>query len=337
MTTYGVTGASGFVAAHLVKLLLADGHAVRGSTRTAAPHLQSLPGAEHGLQLFAANLMTPGSFGTMIHGCDLVFHTASPYQLTVRDPQRDLLQPAVEGTLNVLRACAAKPSVRRVVLTSSVAAITDEPPQDHVLTEADWNEQSSLTRNAYYYSKTMAERAAWEFMAREKPGFDLVVINPFIVMGPSLSPGLNESNKIIVDLLAGLYPSYMNLEWGTVDVRDVALAHYRAAQKPQASGRYLCANECLPMRAFVELLREAGYDRGYRLPKFALPDFAIRLGSWLQPKGAGDYLRSHIGRQLRYSNQKIKAELGMEFRPLKTTLRDTLEDLSRRSLLPTRA
>jgi dihydroflavonol-4-reductase len=190
-----VTGAAGFIAAHVVRELLERGYRVRGTVRrlkqpAELAHLTGLPGAAERLTLVEADLMTPGAFDAAVQGATYVLHTASPYTLDVKDPARDLVDPARRGTENVLEAAARAGGVRRVVVTSSMAAITDEPGGDHVLTEADWNVKSSLTRNPYYHSKTVAERAAWTFMDERKPAFDLVVVNPFVVIGPSLSPGL---------------------------------------------------------------------------------------------------------------------------------------------------
>lgn len=121
-----------------------------------------------------------------------------------------------------MQACVKAGSVKRVVLTSSVAAVFDEPITGHVYTEKDWNETSSLKRNPYFYSKTLAERSAWDFVEKEKPSFELVVVNPGAVIGPSLVPALNTSNQILCDILTGIYPMIMSLSWGFVDVRDVA-------------------------------------------------------------------------------------------------------------------
>lgn len=331
-----VTGASGFIAAHVVSQLLAKGHQVRGTVRSRAKakELLALPGAAERLELVEADLLTPGAFDAAAESCDAVLHTASPYVLDAKDPQKDLVEPAVAGTRNVLAAAAKAKSVRRVVVTSSVAAITDEPESDHVLTEADWNTKSSLERNPYYYSKTLAERAAWDFVEKEKPGFDLVVINPFLVIGPSLTPGasgVNTSNQMFVDLLTGTYPGIMNLAWGFVDVRDVAEAHVRAVETPSASGRYLTAGETMPMRALVELLEQNGWGKGNKLPKLGMDcsvgDFAVRLSSYFQPKGVGSYLRTNVGRVPRYDNGKVQRELGVRFRPAAESVLDTLEDL----------
>lgn len=331
-----VTGATGFVASHVVRELLAAGRRVRGTVRRTEPeavaHVRSLPGAGERLELVQADLMEPDSFDRAVLGCRVVLHTASPYVLDSKDPQRDLVDPAVKGTVAVLESCARADGVERVVVTSSMAAVTDEPDEDVVLTEEHWNQKSSLTRNPYYYSKTMAERAAWAFVEEKKPRWDLVVINPFLVIGPSLGPGVNTSNQIFVDLLAGKYPGIVRLTWGVVDVRDVAVAHVRAASLKQAAGRYLCANATVTMREVVELLARSGYDR-HKLPRRgldgAMGDLAVRLGSFFQPRGVGQYLRTHIGRVPRFDNAKIRHELGIEFRPVDQSILDTVADLVR--------
>lgn len=232
--------------------------------------------------------------------------------MNVKDAQRDLVDPAVQGTLSMLRAAAAHPRVKRMVLTSSMAAITDSP-DGCVLTDADWNTRSSLTRNPYYYSKTRAERAAWDFMAREKPGFDLVVINPFLVIGPSHSAAI------------------MALTWGFVDVHDVAAAHLAAAERVAARGRYLCVAENRSMAQTVALLRSAGL--GARLPRIDLSGpigtALMKLASLGQPAGVGSYLRSHLGRVPQYDASRVPRELGVAYRPVDDTLRDTLADLTR--------
>ena len=342
--TVCVTGATGFVASWLVQQLLERGLTVRGTVRriASADHLRALPGASERLELVEADLTVPGSFGPAVHGCAAVFHTASPYIIQVGDPQRDLVDPAVNGTLNVLRACAAAPEVVRVVLTSSMAAVTDEPDADRVLTEADWNEKSTLARNPYYLSKTMAERAAWDFVERERPRFDLVALNPFVIMGPSLAPGLNVSNQIIADLVNGVYPGILSMTWGIVDVRDVAHAHVRAAEVQSARGRYLLVQEPpVSMRTIVGWLREAGYGDGTKLPTRAMDNavgnLLVRLNSYVQPAGVGSYLRTHIGRVPRYDARKARHELGITLRPTRETVLDTARDLEQHGHIVRRA
>jgi dihydroflavonol-4-reductase len=335
-----VTGASGFIASQLVALLLERGYRVRGTVRStkrkdALERILALPDAGERLELVEADLLDPPSLERAVAGCELVMHTASPYIMKYRDPQKELVDPAVKGTRDTLLACKAAGTVRRVVVTSSVAAITDEP-EDRVLDEEDWNTRSSLERNAYYFSKAQAEKAAWRFVEEERPGFDLVVINPFMVIGPSLVPSLNESNKVIVDMLTGKYPGIVSLAWGFVDVRDVARAHLAAAERKEAHGRYLCANVTLSMRELAERLRRLA--PGYRVPRMSLEggigSFLTRATTLFYPRGVRDFVRSHLGRVPRFDNGKIARELGIEFTDIDVTLRDAVEDLARWGHIP---
>lgn len=330
-----VTGASGFIASRLVADLLADGYTVRGTVRDASAlarydYLTGLAGAAERLTLVSANLLEPETFEEAVRGCEVVMHTASPYSLSIKDPQKELVEPALTGTLGVLEACKKVGGVRRVVLTSSVAAISDEPDASTVLTEEHWNDKSSLTRNPYYYSKAVAERAAWKFMEEKAPGFDLVVINPFLVIGPSLVSSLNTSNQVIADLLTGKVPGIINLAWGVVDVRDVARAHILAMETPAAEGRHLCANRTIKMREMVTLLGELGFG-AYKLPRMGLDNAfgnaMVRFGGLFQPSGVRSYLKTNLGRYPTFDNQKIKSSLGLEFLELETSLRDTVVDL----------
>lgn len=333
-TTVVVTGASGFLGSQIVKDLLDHGYTVRGTVRRPEDpkygFLHDLDGADDRLSLWKGELLTPGSFDEAVVGADYVIHTASPYALDPEDAQRDLVDPAVQGTSNVLEACAKAPSVRRVVVTSSMAAVTDEPDVNHVLTEEDWNEKSSLTRNPYYFSKTMAEKEAWK-LAEGAP-YELVVINPFVIVGPSITSSLNTSNKILADLLAGEYPAVMSITWGIVDVRDVATTHRLAIESEAAAGRYICVEHTIDMKQMVELLRANGYD-DYKLPKlnFACKagDVAVRALSVFEDAGTRSYLRTNLGRVPRFDNAKIKGDLGVEFRDVETTLLETVDDLIR--------
>ena len=332
-----VTGASGFIASYVICELLDNGYSVRGTVRGLTEgknyeYLTSLPGAVERLELMQAELLTEGSYDETIAGCEYIIHTASPFVLDVTDPQKDLVDPALKGTMNVLQACVKAGSVKKVVLTSSAAAVFDEPVSGHVYTEEDWNETSSLTRNPYYYSKTLAERSAWEYVEKEKPAFELVVINPGAVIGASLVPTLNTSNQIIFNSLAGNYPIIMDLSWGFVDVRDVAHAHVLAMENEKAKGRYLCTNETLNLGEVISILREAGYSN-YKLPKRkmtgAVGNALARILASTQSKGIRSFVRTHVGRTINYDNTKIREELGMTFRPVKESIREAAEDLIR--------
>jgi dihydroflavonol-4-reductase len=282
-----------------------------------------------GPDIVSADLGDPESFRPAFSGCEYVIHTASPYVLNVEDPQRDLIDPSVSGTLAVLNAAVANPSVKRVVLTSSFAAVTDEP--DGTFDESMWNERSSVDRNPYYFSKTAAERTAWGF-AGSQSQFNLVVINPSVVLGPSLVPSVNTSNSLLVGLLRGQYPGILDLDYAMVDVRDVAKAHRLAMETPTASGRYLCTAEVWSQRRLVDWIRGANLGLG-KPPRIGLDNplgrFITRSAARFQPPGSRDYLLTHLGRHPRVNTEKIRTELGMAFRPAGETLIDTFADLHR--------
>ena len=327
-----MTGASGFIVAHIVEQLLAGGYSVRGTVRDAGnvkryEYLTQLPGADR-LELVAADLMIKGAFDSPVDSVEYVIHTASPYVLTVKDPQMDLVDPAVNGTLSVLRSCLASPSVKRVVLTSSTAAITDEP-DGRTYTEADWNTTSSLSRNPYYYSKTMAERAAWRFMEEQSPHFDLIVINPSLVVGPEYSDSVNTSLSLFTGWTTLASPMILDLHVPIVDVRDVAASHIAAVQAPSAAGRYLCAADVWSWRQMIEWMgREIPDVRRPRIPAdSAIGTSVMKVMSVVQPRGVRTYLKTHLGRNFVIDNTKVKQELGITFRPIEDTLRDTFADL----------
>jgi len=329
-----VTGATGFIGSEVVRVLLTRGHAVHGTARNpddaakVAP-LKELEGAAERLRLFRADLLDRSGFDAAFEGCDMVMHVASPYVIDVEDAQIDLVDPALKGTRNVLEAANAA-GAQRVVLTSSTAAITDEP-EARPYTEADWNEKSSLTRNPYYYSKTLAERSAWQFVDDESPTFDLVVINPSGVLGPSVTSGVNTTSQMVADLInGGVYPAIVDLSFVYVDVRDVAQAHVLAAENPSAAGRYICANELVTMDELVGILKESGFS-GYKLPKMKLTSglgtFIVRQMARFQRPGARSFLETNLGRTLQVDNSKIKSDLGLQFRDMASSIVDTANDL----------
>jgi dihydroflavonol-4-reductase len=263
-------------------------------------------------------------------GCEYVIHTASPFVLDVEDPQRDLVDPAVNGTTSVLESVSKTEGVRRVVLTSSFAAMSGEP-KDSPWSEDDWNDVSSLDSGAYAYSKTMAERAAWDFMGDNDRSFDLVVINPTGVIGPSIVPRLNQSHSVFVSATNGEIPGIIDLSFPIVDVRDVAKAHILAMENPGAAGRYLCSAETRSMRQNFELLKEAGFGERYKLASLpldnALGSVLVRLVSRTQPRGTRDFVRRSLGRNYELDTSKIRTELGLEFRDADQTVIDTMTSL----------
>jgi len=332
MTRVCVTGACGFLASHIVQQLLLQGFTVHGTVRSIenagkASHLLTMPGAAERLKLFEAELLTPDQFDNAIRGCTYVIHTASPHDLAVDNPQRDLVNPAVGGALGVIESCARVGGVRRIVFTSSHYAISDEPDTDHVYTEADWNEKSTLSRNPYALSKKLAEEEATKKAA--ELGLDLVVINPFVVIGPSHSAEINPTNAVIAGIYNGTFQAILNLEWGFVDVRDAARAHVLAMESPNANGRYICANVNLSMRETVDILKRQFPQ--YKYPAMSLDnaagDVLAKAISFFQPGQMGQTLRYNVGRELKFDNSKIRRDLGMEFTNIETTLRDTVLDM----------
>ncbi len=336
-----VTGASGFIGAHIVKELLEQGYRVRGTVRKSPedyPFLLNLPGAKERLELLRAELLKVGGYDQAASGCEYVIHTASPYQINVKNPQLDLVDPAVIGTETVLESCLKSDNVKRLIVTSSIAAITDQPESHKIFTEKDWNTMSSLDRQPYQYSKTLAEREAWDFIMAKRPQFDLVTVNPSMVIGPSLSPSLNTTNQMIRDIMNGVYPGIMDLNWGFVDVRDVAKAHVLAMKNNSASGRYLCSAETIHMRRIVAILKSSGFQ-SYTLPKLDLSGTAgtllMKLLSFTQPRDTGKYIRLNVGRTMHYDTSKIRRELPISFRPFKESLIETVRDMIKWGHLPT--
>lgn len=319
---------------------MAAGHTVRGTVRNVgsmdAAVLRGLPYAKERLDLVEADLLEPGSFDRAVAGCDAVFHVASPFVFTATDPAADLVVPAVEGTLNVLRACLDTPTVARVILTSSIAAVIGRP-DGTVINEDAWNTYSAIDNNPYYYAKTQAEQAAWRFMEENHPPFDTVAINPGHVLGPSYRTTVGTSVAYIRDVMTGAIPAITDLDVPYVDVRDVADAHITASETRYAQGRYLCVAGVVTTRHLVEVIKSLGYD-GYRFPRVSL-DSPIgtriaRVAIRLQPLGRRQYLDAFNGRRLPVDNAKIIQDLRIDFRPLDHTLIDTIDDLKAKNHIP---
>jgi len=328
-----VTGASGFIAAHAIQQLIQKGYKVRGTVRSLKDkkkyeYLTAMDPSNTMLELVEADLLKETGWDAVISGTEYVLHLASPYALNVNNPKIDLVDPALNGTLNILKACEKAKTVKKVVLTSSVAAITDSPVEGHLYTENDWNTESSLDRNPYYYSKKVAEEAAWNFVKGKN--FELIVINPFVVIGPEFSSNtINASVESIYNMLSGNFPGIISIAWCFVDVRDVAKAHILAMENSKANGRYICANETIWMKDMITLFKQHYPSAVY--PKVDLGCSVgvglTKMASYFQPRGTGQYLRTNLGKYPTVSHAKIQKDFGMEFIPLEKSLLDTCEDL----------
>lgn len=330
-----VTGANGYVASWLVQRLLEEGLTVHATVRDPAngakvAHLKALdeqlPGT---LKLFAADLLTEGSFAAAMEGCRVVFHTASPFVVRgISDGEKDLIEPAVRGTRNVLGSADATPSVHRVVLTSSVVAIYGDnaDARGRRLTEEDWNTTSTANHQPYPCSKTRAEHAAWE-MARAQSRWDLVVVNPGLVLGPSLSQSSNsESLAILGDLVKGkLRTGVPKLDMGVVDVRDVAEAHLRAGFLPQAEGRHILVSETVSMLDLANIIR-AEHGGRFKLPRNTVPKPLV----WLVGPFQGisrRFVARNVGHPLAFDNRKSRESLGLVYRPAQQTVLEHLQQM----------
>ncbi|XP_030972466.1 tetraketide alpha-pyrone reductase 1-like isoform X2 [Quercus lobata] len=258
-----VTGASGYIASWLVKLLLQRGYTVKATVRDPndpkkTDHLLALDGAKERLKLFKANLLEEGSFDSVVDDCVGVFHTASPVFLAASDPQAELIDPAVKGTLNVLKSCSKFSSIKRIIVTSSIGAImcSRKPLTPDVILDETWFsdpvtcEESKLW---YMLSKTLAEEAAWKF-AKEN-GIDMITMNPGLVIGPLLQSTTTFSVDTILNLINGSYSSYDG-SYRFVDIRDVANAHIQVFETPSASGRYCLVGRVTSHSETLKILRE---------------------------------------------------------------------------------
>lgn len=207
--------------------------------------------------------MEPGSFDEALIGCVAAIHCASPYVLDAgSDAMAEIVNPAVDGTKNFLAAVASAGGVAKVVITSSIVAMSDHGHgADTLVTEDDWNTTSSASFLPYHYSKVLAERAAWDW-AEKNPATEVVVINPFFVIGPSMVKSVNASVQMIKDMIDGKFPGILDLNFFYVDVRDVAQAHIKALESDNAKGRYICAASQKPMHMgeVIKELQEMGYE-----------------------------------------------------------------------------
>lgn len=326
-----VTGASGFIASHLVGELLRQGYRVRGTVRDPSDdaktaHLRALAKETDGeLELVAADLMKPNAFDDAVAGCPFVCHTASSVRLSADDPQREIVDVAVDGTLNVLRSIARAGDAQRVVVTSSIAAVVDEERQDELLfTEEHWNESAKVDVNPYPLSKTKAERAAWDFVDKQpaEARFELLTINPSWVLGPVLAKVHGRSSPAVMrDLLTGKFPMVPKLAFNVVDVRDVALAHVRALQRPQAKGRFIVSHTRGTLPELAAMLRAAFPTR--KVPRFSMPNPLMYVVAMFDSRITWSFLRRNLDANTRVDNSKSVDVLGLSYRAVADTVRDT--------------
>jgi dihydroflavonol-4-reductase len=339
MSTVLVTGGSGFIGCHCILKLLAAGFDVRTTLR----HLEREPevramvragGAEplERLSFAAADLERDAGWAAAAEGCDYVLHVASPFPAGRPAHEDALIVPAREGTLRVLRA-ARDARVRRVVLTSSFAAIGyGHPPRETPFDESDWTLPAAGV-SSYAKSKTLAERAAWDFVAGEGGALELSVVNPVAVFGPVLGPDYSTSIQLIRRMLEGSMPGNPRLYFGVVDVRDVADLQVLAMTRTGANGqRFLAtAGDFMSLQEIADVLRFRMGAAGSRVRTRQLPDWLLRIAAWFNPLARE--ILPELGKQKNGSNAKAKQVLGWQPRSNEEAIVATGESLVKLGLL----
>jgi len=324
-----VTGATGYVAGRIIEKLLTEGLTIHATVRDpqnkeSIKYLEQLANQLPGsIKYFKADLLKEGSFDEAMKGCQVVFHTASPFIRNVKNPQKDLVDPAKKGTKNVLESANRTESVERVVVTSSCAAIYGDAKDllslpNQTITEDNWNTTSSLSHSPYSFSKTEAEKEAWK-IAKAQNRWELVTINPSFVLGPGINPhATSESFTVVKQMGKGDFKmGAPEFNIGCVDVRDLAVAHYKAGITPNAKGRYIISGHnsgFLELAGFVKEKFSNYPIKLRKLPKWFLWLIAPMVGMTRQE------VSKNIGFAWKADNSKGVRELGITYRPLKETI-----------------
>jgi nucleoside-diphosphate-sugar epimerase len=335
-----VTGGTGFIGAHCLVQLLAAGHETRTTVRNLAREgdvramLRQGGADEAGARLafFRADLSQDAGWAEAVAGCDYVLHVASPFPSTVPKDENELIAPARDGALRVLRA-ARDAKVKRVVLTSSFAAIGYGAEGRTLFSEQDWTNLDDPTVQPYPRSKTIAERAAWDFIAKEGGGLELAVVNPVGVFGPVLGPDYSTSILLAKRLLDGTVPGCPDLWFGAVDVRDVADLHIRAMTDPAARGeRFLAtAGDFVSIRQIAQILKDEAGPAARKVPTRAVPSWLMRIIGLFDAEVRG--LLPELGKRKNASNEKARRLLGWAPKSVRESVLATAESLSALGLL----
>ena len=328
-----VTGVSGYIATELAAQLLEAGRAVRGTVRSAAKAERTRATLQAGgvdtsrLSFAEADLLDADSWAAACAGVEEVYHVASPFFVALPKDPDELIVPAREGTLNVLRAATAA-GVRRVVLTSSVASIvyTDKHPS-RPYDEHDWSDETNVDgMSPYSRSKTIAEKAAWDYVRTHDDAPELVTVCPGVVMGPLRAERLSDSLLSIAKLMRGEVPAIPNIGFEIVDVRDTAELHRLAMDSAGAAGqRYACTAGYAPYVEYARTLRRLFPEYAGKVPKRVLPDWGVRIFALFDKEAKG--ILVELGKHSEVSSEKARAELGWAPRGVEAVLRATGEAL----------
>jgi dihydroflavonol-4-reductase len=335
-----VTGGSGFIGYHCILQLLAVGHQVRATVRHLKREADVRAMLKQGgvepdgrLSFVVADLESDAGWSEAVAGCEYVLHVASPFPPSVPKHEDELIVPAREGSLRVLRA-ARDAGVKRVVLTSSFAAIGyGHKPQKSPFDETNWTDPGGHDVLPYVKSKTLAERAAWDFIAKEGGDLELSVVNPVGVFGPVLGPDYSTSILLVQRLMDGAMPGCPKLYFGIVDVRDVADLHIRAMTHPAAMGaRFLAvAGDFMAIKDIASVLKRGMGAFAKRVPTWQLPNWLVRLAALRDP--AVKQILPELGKPKNATNEKAKSLLGWAPRSNEEAILATADSLVRLGLL----
>ncbi|MBM2623584.1 aldehyde reductase [Actinoplanes sp. LDG1-06] len=331
-----VTGATGYLAGHCIAELLNHGYDVRGTVRNLqtadVAHLHPIAERTGGsLEFVEADLDRDAGWTTAVGGCDYIWHVASPFPSTAPKDPDEVIRPAVDGTLRVLRAAATSGTVKRVVMTSSGLAVHSGRQENRAFTEDDWGTLDDPF--LYARSKTLAEKAAWEFA--EQSGIELVAINPGSIIGPLQRAEAGNSVSIISRLMRAAMPAVPKIGWNVVDVRDLAHLHLLAMETPAAAGnRYIAGDEFMWGRDMAFALKDRYQTSGYRIPTRAMPYALMWAISRVEPGiRIGLTLWGHHDQ---VTSAKARNELGWTSRPAAESVLDTAESMIELGVVPRR-
>jgi dihydroflavonol-4-reductase len=328
-----VTGATGYIGLHCIHQLLNQGYAVNGSVRSPERKdeivnaLHSHNTSTENLNLYTLNLTEDAGWDEAMEGCDFLIHVASPISLE-RTDEAYFVQPAIDGVKRAL-SFAKKYNIKKVVLTSSVAAIFDSLEKKDIYDESDWSDPDNPHISAYSKSKTLAEKAAWEFWKTVGHPFDLAVINPALVVGASISGDIGESNKAVEMVASGRMPVAVPLMFGYVDVRDVAAAHILAMQNPASNGeRFALVEKDLWYTDVAKILRENGFDKA---PSIGIPVWLAKILANFNKELK--LTLPYLGRKRSIKNTKAREKLGWNPRPAEESILDIANQMKELGML----
>ncbi|MDH3587580.1 MAG: NAD-dependent epimerase/dehydratase family protein [Gammaproteobacteria bacterium] len=330
MSRVCVTGAAGFIASHVIIDLLEDGHVVHATVRdlgddTKRAHLDVLEERYPGkLQCFEADLLEPGSLDAALEGCDALIHTATAVILAAPDPQKQIIDVAVKGTQNVLDSVARTPSVKRIVMTSSIAAVMSYDQQDRTYTEDDWCTSDDIGLDPYGMGKTQSERLLWQFVDEHADRVQAVAINPSVVIGPPLAKHhIRSSLSFIRDLVGWSYPACAPMRLHLVDVGDVSKGHVRALTSNEAVGQRIIFSD--RQKSILEISKVL--SRQYKTPMRELPRLILYIAAYLDKRFSLRLARASANLHYEFGSNRPMELLGIDLRNTEESILEAAETM----------